>query len=246
MENKKPFVIVDHISHRFLLEDGALLPAIDKVSFTIKEREFVSLIGPSGCGKSTLLKIIAGLLKPEHGLIQSRAQKMTMIFQNFALFPWLTVLGNIEFGLKMAGVSKKERQDRARAKIKEVDLIGFEDKYPLALSGGMKQRVGVARALAVEPDLLLMDEPFSSLDAITAEELRSDLLDIWSKNPTTIMMVTHLVEEAVEVSDRVIVFSPRPTTIKKEIAVKLPRPRDKRSPEYYALVDEITELINKN
>lgn len=240
-------IVVEDVSHRFYLpETRTHLPVANDVSFSIPAQEFVSLVGPSGCGKSTLLKMIAGLLTPEHGRIKSNAKKMAMIFQNFAIFPWLSVYQNIEFGLKMAGVPEKKRQKIVTENIAEVGLSGNEDKYPAELSGGMKQRVGIARALAISPDLLLMDEPFSSLDAITAEKLRTDLLRIWSKNPVTVIMVTHLVEEAIEVSDRIILFSDRPATVKKEYRIDLPRPRNKRSPEFFALVDEITANLIQN
>ena len=213
------------------------------ISFSVHPGEFVSLVGPSGCGKSTLLKILAGLTKIKKGKVTSNARKIAMVFQNFALLPWLTVRENVEFGLRMEGVSKKQRSKIALEKIHEVGLSGHENKYPKELSGGMKQRVGFARALAVSSDLLLMDEPFSSLDVLTAEKLRAELLAIWAKYKMTVIMVTHLVEEAVEMSDRVLVFGPRPTSIKEVVEIKNPRPRDKRSADYYDIVDQITKRI---
>jgi len=246
MANKNIILKVEGLSHQFILQDGKHLPVMHDVSFSVPEGEFVSLVGPSGCGKSTLLKMIAGLLKPDHGTIESHAQKMSVVFQNFAIFPWLNVLDNVEFGLKMEGRPAKERRRIALEKISEVGLSGFEDKYPAELSGGMKQRVGIARALAVSPDLLLLDEPFSSIDALTAERLRADLLSIWTKYKMTVVLVTHLVEEAIELSDRVIVFSARPTTVKKEFTIDLPRPRSKRSPEFFALLDKVTADIDKS
>ncbi len=224
-------------------ETGEKLEVLKNISIDVYSGEFVSIIGPSGCGKSTFLKILTNLIKSKKGSVISNSKEMSMVFQNFALFPWLTVKENIEFGLKMKGVSAAERGKIAEEKIKEVELSGFEHKYPTELSGGMRQRVGIARALAVSPDLLFMDEPFSSLDAFTAEKLRKDLMGIWLKYKMTVIMVTHLVEEAVELSDRVIIFSQRPASVKNIVEVKIPRPRDKRSKEYYDLVDQIERQI---
>lgn len=245
MATKTPLIKVSDLSYAYFAPDsGKHYPVIKEVSFEILPGEFTCLVGPSGCGKSTLLKIIAKLLKTNKAEnINNEAKKMAMVFQNFALFPWLKVLDNVAYGLKMEGIPLKKRRVLALEKIKEVGLDGFEHHYPHELSGGMKQRVGLARALAVSPDLLLMDEPFSSLDVLTAEKLRQLLLELWSKYQMTIVMVTHLVEEAVEVSDKIIIFGPRPTTIIKEMEVKLLRPRDKRSGEYYDLVDKIGAMI---
>lgn len=245
MENKN-IASIKNLSYAYINEEtGERVDVLKNISFEVTRGEFVSLVGPSGCGKSTLLKIIAKLIKTKQGIITLNTKKIAVVFQNFALFSWLTVKENIEFGLKMNGVSKKERAKISQEKIDEVGLSGFENKYPSELSGGMKQRVGIARALAISPDLLLMDEPFSSLDALTAETLRTDLLDIWLKYKMTIVMVTHLVEEAVELSDRVLIFAPRPTSIKKSIEILLPRPRDKRSVNYYKIVDTITQDITQ-
>lgn len=242
MQNKT--IEIKNLSYSYINEEtGESFNVIKDISFDVNDGEFISLVGPSGCGKSTILKIIANLIKAKKGSIVLNASKVAFIFQNFALFPWLTVKDNIEFGLKMNDVSKKERNKISKEKIKEVGLSGFEDKYPKELSGGMKQRVGIARALAISPDLLLMDEPFSSLDTLTAEKLRIDLLDIWTKYKMTVVMVTHLVEEAVELSDRVLVLNPRPTSIKDSITIKSLRPRDKRSDDYYKIVDHITKNI---
>ncbi len=240
----KPIIQTKDIFYIYRNEEtGERLEVLKNVSVTIHHGEFVSIIGPSGSGKSTFLKILTGLIKPRKGEVISHAKEMSVIFQNFALFPWLTVKENIDFGLKMKGISKKEREKITKEKIEEVELIGFEKKYPSELSGGMKQRVGIARALAMNPDVLFMDEPFSSLDALTAEHLRAKLHDLWLKYKMTIVMVTHLVEEAVELSDRIIVFSQRPASVKNIVDVRLERPRDKRSQGYYDLVDQIENQI---
>ncbi len=244
MENSLALKI-SHLHHSFLGEEKRKLEVIKDVSFEVRKGEFLSIVGPSGGGKSTLLRIIAGLLKQTSGSLELGPSKMAMVFQNFAIFPWLTVHENIEFGLKMNGMAAGERGNIAREKIKEVGLTGFEDKYPKELSGGMRQRVGIARALAVNPEILLIDEPFSSLDSFTAEKLREDLLDIWLRYKMTVVMVTHLVEEAVQLSDRILVLSPRPATIKLEVDIPLERPRNKRSQEFYALVDKITAEIEQ-
>jgi len=246
MQNKTPIIKTSNISYIYKDEEtGEKLPVLKNISIDVYPGEFVSIIGPSGCGKSTFLKIISNLIRSQKGSTASDSKEMSMIFQNFALFPWLTVKENIEFGLKMKGMSKKDREKIVAEKIEEVELSGFENKYPTELSGGMKQRVGIARALAVDPDLLLMDEPFSSLDEITAERLRTKLQEIWLKYKMTIIMVTHLVEEAVELSDRIIVFSQRPASVKDNITVNMERPRNKRSKEYYDLVDRVEKQIEK-
>ncbi|HUC88682.1 MAG TPA: ABC transporter ATP-binding protein [Candidatus Paceibacterota bacterium] len=242
--NKETIISTSNIFYTYLNEEsGEHFNVLRDISLSVNSGEFVSLVGPSGCGKSTLLRILSGLTKAKRGNVISKTKKIAMVFQNFALFPWLSVKENIEFGLKMEGIKKIEREKIVAEKIREVGLSGFENKYPVELSGGMKQRVGIARALAVSPDLLLMDEPFSSLDVLTAEKLRAELLDIWLKYKVTIIMVTHLVEEAVELSDRIFVFAPRPTFIKDVIEVRIPRPRNERSKEYYDLVDKIAKQI---
>lgn len=236
---------VENISHSFREETGERTQALRDISFAVSRGEFLSVIGPSGCGKSTLLKIIAGLIPSTHGHIKNNSSAMSMVFQNFALFPWLSVIENVEFGLKMTGMEKKKRRVIALEKIRDAGLAGFENKHPHELSGGMRQRVGIARALAMSPDLLLMDEPFSSLDELTAERLRGDLMALWEKYRMTIIMVTHLVEEAVELSDKIVILSSRPGTLKKTISVDLLRPRVKRSEEYFKLVDLVTAEIDK-
>jgi NitT/TauT family transport system ATP-binding protein len=214
------------------------------INLEVEKGELVCIVGPSGCGKSTLLRQITGLEKPKTGeVILANEAKTAMVFQNFALFPWLTVLENVGFGLKMLGKNPQEISKKAKEHIKETGLEGMEQKHPKELSGGMKQRVGIARALAIKPTILFLDEPFSSLDVFTADTLRADLLKIWAKDGLTVLMVSHLVEEAVYLADRIVIMSPSPGRIKKILKVGLPRPRNIRSESFYHLVDEIGKLI---
>ncbi len=233
----------ENLSHSFNDGGAKHFEVMKNISFSVEKGEFFSIVGPSGCGKSTLLRIIAGLIKPSEGSLEMRAAKLAMVFQNFAIFPWLTVHENIEFGLKMAGMLSNKRKLIVAEKIKEVGLAGFDKKFPKELSGGMRQRVGIARALAINPELLIMDEPFSSLDTFTAEKLRTDILEIWHKYNMTVLMVTHLVEEAVQLSDKIMIVSKRPAAVKQILDVNLPRPRGTRSEHFFSLVDQIKSLI---
>ncbi|MEM3382646.1 MAG: ABC transporter ATP-binding protein [Nitrososphaerales archaeon] len=247
-----PILEVKNVSKEFHLHNRKV-PILRDVSFSVHENEFLTIVGPSGCGKSTLLRIIMGLVPPDKGEIIYKGERvkgvnphMSMVFQSFALLPWLSVLENVELGLEAQGIPKEKRRNKALKIIQEVGLEGFEDAYPRELSGGMKQRVGLARALATDPEILLMDEPFSSLDPLIAEGLREEILKLWSDkfaSPEIVIMVTHNVEEAVYLSDRVIVLSHRPGTIVAELYIDLLRPRDKRSQKLYELVDKITSLI---
>jgi len=223
------------------------------IDLSIRAEEFVALVGPSGCGKSTLLRIINGLLPPTSGRVLYRSKPLSgvnlscaMVFQSFALLPWLTVRENVELGLEARGVEQETRSRKAGFFIDKVGLDGYEEAYPRELSGGMKQRVGLARALAVEPELLLMDEPFSALDALTSVALREELLDLW-RDPeiplSTILLVTHIIEEAVELADRVVVLSNRPARILTDMTIPLARPRNKKSEEFGKIVDDIFSLI---
>ncbi len=234
---------VQNLSKQFDLEKERLI-ALRDVSFEVNEGEFFTIIGPSGCGKSTLLRTVAGLYKQTRGRISwSQRPKIGFVFQNYALFPFLTVYENIEFGLKMQAVGVARRKEIVNKLIKEIDLVGFEDKHPLELSGGMRQRVGIARALAVSPNILFLDEPFSSLDELTAEVLRKLLLDIWKKQQITIILITHLISEAIELSDRIAVMGSAPGTIREIFIDNLPRPRNKRSAQFYELEDRLSRLL---
>lgn len=247
---------VDGVGKRYK-EDNRWLDVLQNVNFKVEEGEFLAVVGPSGCGKSTLLRIIAGIEQPDSGGVEFKGKRvegpqhdMTMVFQTFALLPWRTVLENVTLGLEARGCSPESCEHRARKYIKMVGLAGFEDNYPRELSGGMKQRVGLARAMAVEPRVMLMDEPFSSLDALTAETLRNDVLDIWHspRKPTnTVVMITHQIEEAVYMADRVIVLSHRPGRVIGDLAIPIPRPRKghERHPEFYKACDRIRKLIYK-
>lgn len=242
---KKNIISLDTVSFKFPGQSKHALHAYKDISFTVEDGEFVSIVGPSGCGKSTLLRSILGLQKGATGNISRGYTKAAMVFQGAAIFPWLTVYENIAFGLEMEGKSKTDIQKIVEEKIHEVGLSGHEDKYPKELSGGMKQRVGVARALAVSPDFLVMDEPFSSVDYFTAKKLKDDLLILFKKYDMAVLFVTHLIAEAIELSDRIIVLSKRPGTMKADIPVDLPRPRNPRSPEFFTLLDTITGLIDE-
>jgi NitT/TauT family transport system ATP-binding protein len=228
---------------------GEDLLVLDKVDLTINSGEIVGLLGRSGSGKSTLLRIIAGLVAPSTGEAKCRGETIkgpphgvAMVFQSFALFPWLTVLQNVELGLEALGIESAERRKRALAAIDLIGLDGFESAYPKELSGGMRQRVGFARALVVHPDLLLMDEPFSALDVLTAETLRTDLIDLWSDGRLpikSVLMVTHNIEEAVLMCDRILVFSSNPGRVAVELKVDLPHPRNRLDPRFRQLVESI-------
>ncbi len=244
---------VEHVIKTFSTPDGGELPVLDDVSLQLREGEILCLLGKSGSGKSTLLRCIAGLIAPTSGVVRYRGEPInganagvSMVFQSFALLPWLTVLQNVELGLEARGVAAGERKTRALHAIDQIGLDGFESAYPKELSGGMRQRVGFARALVVEPAALLMDEPFSALDVLTAENLRGELLRLWDTDdfPTKAMLiVTHNIEEAVLLADRIFVLSSNPGRIKTEITNTLPRPRQRRHPTFDALVDEIYGIL---
>ncbi|MCL4308632.1 MAG: ABC transporter ATP-binding protein [Candidatus Thermoplasmatota archaeon] len=245
---------LDRVGKSFAGRHGQMVIMQD-ISFHVNDAEFVSIVGPSGCGKSTLLRLIQGLDRPTEGEIRFRGEPvrtvclgMAMVFQNFALYPWLTVRENVGFGLE--ALHKPPEQIRATVDryISVTGLVGFEEAYPRELSGGMRQRVGLARALAVDPTILLMDEPFSALDALTAEGLREEVLQLWQDPalpPEGVLLVTHNIEEAISLSDRVIVLSRRPARILEDVKVDLPRPRDRKSDAFYQLTDHVYSLITE-
>ena len=240
---------VQGIRKTFPKPDGGELVVLDDVNLRVAEGEIVGLLGRSGSGKSTLLRLIAGLSSPAGGrvsylghTVEAPPPGIAIVFQSFALFPWLTVLENVEIGLEALGLPQQDIRARALQAIDLIGLDGFESAYPRELSGGMRQRVGFARALVVHPNILLMDEPFSALDVLTAETVRTDFLDLWSDGKLPIkgvILVTHNIEEAVQMCDRILLFSTNPGRIIAEIAVDLPQPRDRLDPKFRALVERI-------
>src|SRR6516162_188502 len=247
---------VDHVTQVFRTGSGeSRAPVLSDVTLSLKAGEIVALLGRSGSGKSTLLRIISGLTRPTEGSVtisgesvNGPAKDVAMVFQSFALFPWLDVLDNVEIGLRADGVPLEETRKRALQAIDTIGLDGFETAYPKELSGGMRQRVGFARALVMQPKILLMDEPFSALDVLTAETLRTDLLDLWQEGRIpikAILMVTHNIEEAVLMADRILVLASNPGRIASEIAVTLPHPRDRLDPNFRELVDRIYALMTQ-
>ncbi len=241
------------VSKSYLQPNGQSITILSNINFDLPEGEIVALLGPSGSGKSTLMRMIAGLIPPSSGQIYYKDSLLrglnpgaAIIFQNFALYPWLTVQENVELGLKAKGMSLEERRTKAIKMIDVIGLDGFEGAYPKELSGGMRQRVGFARALAVEPELLCMDEPFSALDVLTAENLRTELLDLWleKRMPTkSILIVTHSIEEAVTLADRIIVLGRNPGRIRADFRVDINHYRDRKSPQFEAYVDRIYRII---
>jgi len=241
------------VGKSFRSADGSARSVLEGVDFRLAEGEIVALLGQSGSGKSTLLRIMAGLIGVDAGDVRYRGQPLygpargvAMVFQSFALFPWLTVQQNVELGLEARGMAPAERARRAEQAIELIGLAGFEGALPRELSGGMRQRVGIARALVIEPEVLLMDEAFSALDVLTGERLREDILELWGSGtmPTkAILVVSHNIEEAVLMADRVLVFASDPGRVRFQLAVRLPRPRDADSAEVRTLVDEVYALM---
>jgi NitT/TauT family transport system ATP-binding protein len=257
--NRNPFnserlIVVEQVSKRFLLPDGkGEFTVLKDVSLTVKSGEVIALLGRSGSGKSTLLRIMAGLIPPSEGQVYSNGQPLrgannnvAMVFQSFALLPWLTVQENVELGLEARGVKREERRQRALQAIDIVGLDGFESAYPKELSGGMKQRVGFARAFVLEPQVLFMDEPFSALDVLTSENLRGEIDDLWNAKTfpsKSILIVTHNIEEAVFLADRVVILGSNPGRIRGELVIDLPRPHDRAHLRFASLVDYIYTVM---
>ena len=245
-------ITVERVSHTYRPVRGRDVLALEDVSLDIAPREFTALLGPSGCGKSTLLYLIGGFLPVEKGAICIEGAPVAgpgpdrgIVFQHFALFPWKTVRANVRYGLDKLGLAREERDRRAQMYIDLVGLKGFEDSYPSQLSGGMKQRAALARTLAVDPKMLLMDEPFGALDAQTRSLMQAELYAIWERTPKTVLFVTHDVQEAVRLAQRVVVMSARPGKIKASVKVELDRadPHIYRSPAFAEKVDEIWNLV---
>jgi len=251
-----PKLEVRGLSKSFRRAKGEPLCVIDRLSFEVADLEFLAIIGPSGCGKSTILRLIDGLITPDSGAVYLNGKPVSgsgqgrgMVFQSFDLFPWRTALGNVEFGLELQGVPAAERREASRAYIALVGLGGFEDSYPHELSGGMQQRIGLARALAIRPEVLLMDEPFGALDVQTRDVLQDQLLHIWERDKKTAIFVTHSIEEAIYLADRILVFSKSPARIELTVTVPFPRPRSeelKTSPEFLEIRRQIWQMLKKD
>lgn len=245
-------VKIDNVVKTYNTRKGETV-ALNGVSLDIKENEFICVVGPSGCGKSTLLNIIAGLLEPTSGsvsvdgkIVEGPGPERGVVFQQYALFPWLTVLKNVEFGLKLKGITGEQATQEAMRYLKMVDLEQFANSYPKELSGGMKQRVAIARAYAVNPQVLLMDEPFGALDAQTRTQLQTELLETWEKERKTCFFITHDVDEAIILAQKVIIMSARPGRIKEIVDITIPYPRDqetKMSPEFLELKNYIWSQV---
>ncbi len=244
---------VDRVSKRYPADQGEGIEALREISLEVPEGEFVCILGPSGCGKTTLLRIIAGLEAPTAGEVRVDGVPVTgptprlgMIFQDYSLYPWRRVIENVAFGLELAGTGKAERLERAREYLDLVGLSAFADAFPYELSGGMRQRVAVARALATDPAVVLMDEPFGALDAQTRNAMQLELLEIWARTRKTVLFVTHSVDEAVFLADRIVVLSARPGTVREVVEVCDPRPRDRTCEACAAIRRHVLGLINED
>ena len=242
---------VNRVSKEFVdRRTKSTVRALDEINLEVQKGEVICILGPSGCGKSTLLNIVAGFLPPSGGEVRVDGRPVIepgpdrgFVFQEFALFPWRTVLENVEFGPVLKGMEKADRHARARELIQRIHLTGFEDKFPFELSGGMKQRVGIARALANDPEVLLMDEPFGALDAQTRRVMQEELLKLLGETKKTVLFVTHAIDEAIVLADRVVVMTARPGKVKALLGVDLPRPRERTSPEFNELYRMMDDLI---
>lgn len=252
-QGQTTIIQAQHVTKTYKSDSGIDLKVLDDVDFSLKDGEVVAILGRSGAGKSTLLRILAGLIPASSGRVSYRGKELTgpnpgvaLVFQNFALMPWLTVKDNVELGLQARGVPRAERTRLALAAIDAIGLDGFETAYPRELSGGMRQRVGIARALVLKPDALFMDEPFSALDVLTAENLRQEVLKVWSEEADSIksvLLVTHNIEEAVEMADRVVVLGSHPGRVIAEVPIRIERPRDKQSDIFQSSVDYLYSIL---
>ena len=253
MNTEPPILELRGVQKSFDRGTGKPLRVLEDINLDVRPNEVLALIGPSGCGKSTILRIFAGLIKPTKGKVRYRGKKqeglnsnVAIVFQGFALYPWMTVEANVEAVLQAKGLDAITVKERTNKAIRMVGLEGFEEAFPRELSGGMKQRVGMARALSVDPEILFMDEPFSQVDALTAEGLRAEILDIWDdaeRNPSSILMVSHDIKEVAYMADRIVVLSANPGRIRTIVDNPLARPRDTRSPEFLRLVDQLHDII---
>jgi len=240
------------VSRVFTTEKGETIEALSRISLEIQDQEFICILGPSGCGKTTILRIIAGLEQATSGtvsidgsVITKPGSRMAMIFQEYSLFPWRNVQDNVTLGLELMGMKSPEREDHAKKYLELVGLKGFEHSFPYELSGGMRQRVAVARALAIDPSILLMDEPFGALDAQTRNRMQHEILDIWQKTKKTVLFVTHSVDEAVFLADRIVVLTRRPGTIREVISVPQERPRERTSEQFTRIRRHLLDMINE-
>ncbi|HJJ28300.1 MAG TPA: ABC transporter ATP-binding protein [Methanocorpusculum sp.] len=247
----KVWVKAEHVGKTFHTKKGDV-KALDDINLEIYDGEFVCLLGPSGCGKTTLLRMIGGLDVPTEGkveidgkIVDGPSPKMTMVFQEYSLYPWRTIEENVGFGLEMMGMPKEQRKVEVQKRLDLVGLTEFANSYPYELSGGMRQRAAVARALASDPAVMLMDEPFGALDAQTRNKMQIQLLDIWNSTKKTILFVTHSVDEAVFLSDRILILSPRPGKVHQIYEVNIPRPRDRTSVEFAKIRKEVLAEIEK-
>ena len=243
-------ITLKNVKKEFLTGKGDKVTALGNINLSVPESEFVCILGPSGCGKSTMLRIIAGLETATEGEVIYKGQEIVgahkeigLVFQNYSLMPWLNVLDNIALGLNFAGVGKKERLEKAEYYLEMIHMKDFGKAFPYELSGGMQQRVAIARALANDPQVLLMDEPFGALDAYTRIVLQQELLSIWENHKKTIIFVTHSVDEAIYLADRVIFMAPKPSRIEKEFLIDIPRVRQRNNPRYGELTEEMLKLF---